>query len=174
MIQFSQLRYLPAPYAIIAGTTYWKFYLDSQRFRFPHSESTTCEHALDDIGTYFAVCNSVRADWGNETRCICRRGQDRNSPGVERLVRGSHVKAVSKKALWNWFIASISVKNRKKFELDEWKEWLAVVPASDNIRLQFSLDDVQSIEDVFIQECELGTTISHTFQKELNSIRATQ
>lgn len=158
---------------------YWKFYLDSQRFRFPtlRINKFNANAALEDIGAYFAVCNSVRADWETKRDALAEEAKIETARRVERLVRGSHVKAVSKKALWNWFIASISVKNRKKFELDEWKEWLSDSSklwfASDNVRLQFSLDDVQSIEDVFIQECELGTTISHTFQKELNSIRAT-
>lgn len=158
---------------------YWKFYLDSQRFRFPtlRINKLNANIALEDIGAYFAVCNSVRADWETKRDALAEEAKIETARRVERLVRGSHVKAVSRKALWNWFIASISVKNKKKFELDEWKEWLADSSklwfASDNIRLQFSLDDVQSIEDVFIQECELGTTISHTFQKELNSIRAT-
>ena len=158
---------------------YWKFYLDSQRFRFPtlRINKLNANTALDDIGAYFAVCNSVRADWETKRDALAEEAKIETARRVERLVRGSHVKAVSKKALWNWFIASISVKNKKKFELDEWKEWLADSSklwfASDNIRLQFSFDDVQSIEDVFIQECELGTTISHTFQKELNAIRKT-
>lgn len=158
---------------------YWKFYLDSKRFRFPtlRINKLNANVALEDIGAYFAVCNSVRADWESKRDTLAEEAKLETARRVERLVRGSHVKAVSRKALWNWFIASIMAKNKRKFELDEWKEWLADSSklwfASDNVRLQFSLDDVQAIEDVFIQECELGTTISHTFQKELNSIRAT-
>lgn len=157
---------------------YWKFYLDSKRFRFPtlRINKLNANTALEDIGAYFAVCNSVRADWESKRENLAaEETKIETARRVERLVRGSHVRAVSKKALWNWFIASIMAKNKKKFELDEWKEWLEDSSklwfASESARLQFSADDLQSIEDVFIQECELGTTISHTFQKELNAIR---
>lgn len=157
---------------------YWKFYLDSKRFRFPtlRINKLNANTALEDIGAYFAVCNSVRADWETKRENLAaEETKIETARRVERLVRGSHVRAVSKKALWNWFIASIMAKNKRKFELDEWKEWLEDSSklwfASESARLQFSVDDLQSIEDVFIQECELGTTISHTFQKELNAIR---
>jgi hypothetical protein len=94
---------------------------------------------------------------------------------AEKAVRGSHVRAVSKKALWNWFLSSLLSSNSKKYSLPEWMEWKEESAklwfASENQQLQYSVDDVNSIEEVFITECTLGTTVSHAFNTEINKIR---
>jgi hypothetical protein len=156
---------------------YWYNYLDSKRFRFPTLRINKLNHnsALHDIGAYFDICDSVRHDWETSRDAKLEDVKLEAARRAEKAVRGSHVRAVSKKALWNWFLSSIASGNSKKYELPEWREWkedsAKLWFASENQQLQYSLDDVDAIEEVFILECTLGTTVSHAFTNELNKIR---
>lgn len=156
---------------------YWQHYLESQRFRFPTLRITTFNHntALADIGAYFSVCDSARSDWESSKDAKQEEANIEAARRAEKSVRGSHIRAVSKKALWNWFLSSMKVTNSKKYDLPEWKEWREDSEklwfGSENQQLSFSLDDVESIEDVFITTCELGSSVSNAFKTELNKIR---
>ncbi len=76
--------------------------------------------------------------------------------------------------LWNWFLASLGASNSKKYALPEWQEWkddsAKLWFASENTQLQYSLDDVSAIEEVFLANCSLGTTVSNAFKRELSRI----
>lgn len=156
---------------------YWYNYLDSRRFKFPTLviNRTNGNSALHDIGVYFDVCDSVRHDWETSKEGKLEDAKLEAARRAEKSVAGSHVKAVSKKMLWNWFLASMSSNNSKKYSLPEWMEWKEDAAklwfASESAQLQFSLDDVDTIEEVFITECTLGLTVSHAFTRELSKIR---
>lgn len=156
---------------------YWYNYLDSQRFKFPtlRISKTNGNHALDDIGVYFDICDSVRKDWETSKDALLEDVKLEAARRAEKAVAGSHVRAVSKKQLWNWFLASLSSNNSKKYSHPEWLEWKEDAAklwfASENGQLSFSADDVDTIEEVFITECTLGTTVSHAFTRELSKIR---
>lgn len=157
---------------------YWYNYLDSKRFRFPtlRINRLNANGALADIGSYFDICDSVRHDWETSKEAKFEDAKLEAARRAEKAVRGSHVRAVSKKALWNWFLSSLQASNSKKYNLPEWQEWkedsAKLWFANENQQLQFSLDDVTAIEEVFILECTLGTTVSHAFTAELNKIRS--
>lgn len=157
---------------------YWYNYLDSKRFKFPtlRINRTNANAALHDIGTYFDICDSVRHDWETTKEAKFEDAKLEAARRAEKAVRGSHVKAISKKALWNWFLSSLSASNSKKYSLPEWMEWkedsAKLWLANENQQLQYSIDDVDAIEEVFILDCTLGTTVSHAFTQELAKIRS--
>lgn len=156
---------------------YWYNYLDSKRFKFPtlRINKLNGNRALQDIGVYFDICDSVRADWSRSKEAKFEDAKLEAARRAEKAVRGSHVRAVSKKALWNWFLSSMQNENSKKYALPEWVEWKEESAklwfASENQQLQYSCDDVNSIEEVFLTVCTLGTTVSHAFTTELTKIR---
>ncbi len=156
---------------------YWYNYLDSKRFRFPtlRINKLNSNSNLSDIAVYFDICNSVRFDWETSKEAKLEDAKLEAARRAEKAVAGSHVRAVSKKQLWNWFLASLSSNNSKKYSHPEWLEWKEDAAklwfASDSMQLQFSADDVDVIEEVFITECTLGTTVSHAFTRELSRIR---
>jgi hypothetical protein len=161
----------------ILELAYWYNYLDSKRFKFPTLRITKLNSntTLHDIAAYFDICDSVRHDWETSKEAKLEDAKLEAARRAEKAVRSSHVRAISKKALWNWFLSSMQAENSKKYMLEEWKEWkedsAKLWFASENQQLQYSIDDVNSIEDVFITVCTLGTTVSHAFNTELNKIR---
>ncbi len=156
---------------------YWYNYLDSRRFKFPTLRISKLNDnlQLDDIRTYFDICDSVRHDWETSKDARQEDAKLEAARRAEKAVAGSHVKAVSKKQLWNWFLASLQANNSKKYNHPEWMEWKEDAAklwfSSENQQLTFSPDDVDTIEEVFITECTLGTTVSHAFTRELSRIR---
>lgn len=156
---------------------YWYNYLDSKRFRFPtlRINKLNSNGTLNDIGTYFDICDSRRHDWETSKDARQEDAKLEAARKAEKAVRGSHVRAVSKKALWNWFLSSLASSNSKKYQLPEWQEWkddsAKLFFASENTQLQYTADDVDAIEEVFITECTIGTTVSHAFTQELAKIR---
>lgn len=157
---------------------YWFNFLDSKKFKFPtlRISKLNSNTALSDIGTYLDICESCKHDYEISKDAQAQEAKLEAAQRAEKAVRGSHVKAVSKKALWNWFMSSLAANNSKKYELPEWQEWKETSEklwfANENQQLQYALDDVDSIEEVFILECSLGTIVSHAFKSELQKIRS--
>lgn len=157
---------------------YWYNYLDSKRFRFPTLRINKLNQntALHDIGCYLDICDSVRKDWETSKDAKLEESKLEAARKAEKAVRGSHVRAISKKALWNWFLSNLSVANSKKYSLPEWLEWKEQSAklwfSSEHGQLAYSPDDVNNIEEVFIAECSLGTTVSHAFNAELTKIHS--
>lgn len=156
---------------------YWYNYLDSKRFRFPtlRINKLNLNTSLHDIHSYFDICDSVRHDWETSKDAKFEEAKLEAARRAEKAVRGTHIKAVSKKALWHWFLSSLQSSNSKKYTLPEWMEWKEESAklwfGSENQQLQYSPDDVDSIEEVFLSECTLGTGVSHAFTTELTKIR---
>jgi len=156
---------------------YWYNFLDSKRFKFPmlRISRVNANAALTDISAYLDICGSVRHDYETSKDGRAEEAKLESARKAELSVRRGHVRAVSKRALWNWFLSSMLDHNSKKYELQEWKEWkedsAKLWFASESTQLQYSLDDVESIEEVFLTSCTLGTTVSHAFKTELNRIR---
>jgi hypothetical protein len=156
---------------------YWYNYLDSKRFRFPtlRINKLNANLNLRDISAYLEVCESKKHDWETSKEAKFEDAKLLAAQKAEKAVRSSHVRAISKKALWNWFLSSLLASNSKKYSLPEWQEWKEDAArlwfANENGQLQFSSDDVNDIENVFLSECTIGTVISHAFASELEKIR---
>jgi len=157
---------------------YWQAFLDSKRFKFPtlRINKLNANSNLHDVGAYLSVCESVKHDYETSKDAKADEAKLEAARRAEKAVRGSHVRAVSKKALWNWFLSSMASHNSKKYSLPEWQEWKEESAklwfASESTQLQYSLDDVDAIEEVFITTCTLGTTVSHAFTQELARVRS--
>jgi hypothetical protein len=156
---------------------YWQNFLDSARFKFPtlRINKLNANTNLSDIGTYLDICESVKHDYETNKQSQFEEAKLEAARRAEKSVRSGHIKAVSKKALWNWFLSSIAEGNSKKYSLPEWVEWkeqsAKLWLANESQQLQFSLEDVDTIEEVFYAECSLGTSVSNHFKQELNKIR---
>lgn len=158
---------------------YWHNVLDSSRFKFPTLKITKLNnnYTLRDIAAYLAICESKKKDWESSKEAKLEEEKTEMARRAEKAVAGSHIRAVSKKHLWNWFIASIADSNGRKYQLPEWQEWKTDSEklwfASDTTILShYSLDDIQSIEEVYYCDCEIGSAVSHAFTKELERIKA--
>jgi hypothetical protein len=156
---------------------YWHNFLDSKKFAFPTLRITKHNNNSDlgHIFEYLDVCNERKEAYEEDMDDILEDAKLEAAKRAEKAVRSSHIRAVSKKALWNWFVASLAERNSKKYQLAEWVEWKEtsnkLFLASESAQLQYSVDDVNSIEDVFLAECSLGSATSHAFRTELEKIR---
>jgi hypothetical protein len=156
---------------------YWYNFLESRRFKFPtlRINKINANSNLRDIAAYLDVCESVKHDYETNKDTAKEEAKLEAARRAEKAVRNSHVRPISKKMLWNWFLSSMADSNSKKYTLPEWQEWkedsAKLWLASESTQLQFSLEDVDSIEDVFLEVCSLGTSVSNAFKVELGKIR---
>lgn len=156
---------------------YWFNFLDSKRFKFPvlRINKTNANEKLEDISTYLDICGSVRNDYETNKNTAAEEERLETARRAEKMVRSGHVRAISKKMLWNWFVSSLAESNSKKYSLPEWEDWkqdsLKLWLASESVQLQYELEDVDSVEEVFLLECALGTSVSNAFKTELHKIR---
>jgi hypothetical protein len=156
---------------------YWYNFLDSKRFKFPtlRINKINSNANLKDIGTYLDVCESVKHDYETNKNTAREEAKLEAARRAEKAVRNSHVRPISKKMLWNWFLSSMADSNSKKYTLPEWQEWkedsAKLWLASESSQLQYALEDVDTIEEVFLEVCSLGTSVSNAFKVELGKIR---
>ncbi len=156
---------------------YWYNFLESKRFKFPtlRINKINANANLADIGAYLDICESVKHDYETNKDTQREEAKLEAARRAEKAVRSGHVRTVSKKMLWNWFLSSLADSNSKKYSLPEWQEWkedsAKLWLASESTQLQYSLEDVESIEETFLLECSLGTSVSNAFKQELDKIR---
>lgn len=156
---------------------YWQNYLESKRFRFPtlRVSRANSNTFLGNVSDYLNICESVKKDWESSKDALAEEAQVEAARRAEKSVRSSHVRAVSKRALWNWFLSCLLASNKKRYTLPEWEEWKTdahkLFFATENNQLSYTTDDVDDIIDVAMGECPIGNVISHAFFGELNKIR---
>lgn len=156
---------------------YWQNYLESKRFRFPtlRISRANSNTSLGNVSDYLSVCESVKKDWESSKDALAEEAQVEAARRAEKSVRASHVRAVSKRALWNWFLSCLLASNKKRFTLPEWEEWKTdagkLFFASEHAQTLYKTDDVDDIVEVALGECPQGNIISHAFFGELNKIR---
>lgn len=156
---------------------YWRLYLDSKRFKFPPYRITRFNNnfTLEDIHAYLDVCYSKRVDWETSKDAQLEDAKLEIARKMEKAVAASHVRAVPRKGLWNWFVTHLVGEHGKRYEQDDNKKWLEETKemflASESKQLRYTVDDCNELEELFLSCCPIGNVISHTFQNELNKIR---
>lgn len=153
----------------LIALSYWRAYLDSERFRFPAIRISRFERGIE-LRPYLELCWQRKKEYENGVK---DRGEKELAAIAERALINirdalSGMRPLSTKILWRWFEQNMPERYQKDLVGWMWE----LFSASEKTVNEFTLRDVDLFEEIFLTECPTGSSISHAFLEVLRSKRA--
>lgn len=154
----------------LLALSYWKNYLESERFRFPSLRISRLEPQIN-LGPYLQTCWQVKKAY--ETK-VNERIELEKLQSAERALRTLRDDLAGKsprsaKALWRWFLANLP--SRYEADTEGWMSTIFFNKDSDKLQANFTMADIDLFEQIFLAECPTGSSISHAFLQILRERR---
>lgn len=159
---------IAAHWPSLIAISYWKAYLDSARFRFPHVHISMLEREFE-LGAYLQTCWAVKKSYESTVseRVEVERLRAAESATIALREEIAGVRPASAKYVWRWFLTHLP----KRYEADS-EGWMRTIffAKGEDIR-NFTMADIDLFEEIFLCECPTGSSISHAFSETLASKR---
>lgn len=145
--------------------SYWKNYLESQRFRFPAVRISRFNKGIDLYG-YIQDCWLVKKEYESRVREAVEREKLESAEKALKILRDDLAGKAprSKKILWRWFCAHLPAKYSK--DLESWM-WELFDAETEQEVSEFTIADIDLFEQIVLAEVELGSAVSHAFLERL-------
>lgn len=152
----------------VLALAYWRYTLDSQRFKFPEYHISQENDNLDfkNIQNYLELCFLAKDSYA--TRIDDLREAARNKAAEEALKALSRewVTPVSNKVLWQWVRSQLSAELQCEAE-----GWLGTIfLGKSSTIIDFDEDEIELFEEIVISACEAGTGIMQAVRDRIAKI----
>lgn len=148
----------------------WKFFLESQRFKFPEYKVSKINGNADFkyVKDYLDVCFDVRRDYAKKVRDAIEEEKVRSTEKAIVALHGTWIKPAGKKMLWQWVRAHLP----EKYQADA-EGWLGTLfLGGSSAIIDFDQEDIQLAEEIIISNCPAGTGVLFAVRKRLDAILA--
>lgn len=170
-----QERPVLPPLAIVQSTlnqalslAYWKYHLDSPRFRFPQysicNNNTNLE--LENIREYLDLCFQCKEDYETKVNNIAEEAKLRAAQAAMEALTREWIAPVSRKVLWAWVKHYLP----SRYDADKvgWMHTLFL--GGGNAILEFQEEDIEMMEHIIIGECPQGTGVMKAVRERIDQI----
>lgn len=150
----------------------WKHNTNSERIKFPalhvwRGASKEDEYSLfGNVPTWLDVVEVVKEEYENVAKTRMKEARRKAHDLAMKNIRKAMYSDVSLRRLWGWFSAQVPqiiLENNADLEQLFFTEEMRIHVWSE--------EDILAIEDLFLKYCELGNSVSHEFQKQINVLR---
>lgn len=148
---------------------YWHWKLDSQRFSFPEFKvnKANANHKFDNVTYYLDACFDIKKSYESKIEELEEAEKARTAEAALKALRNSWIVPVSKRALWNWVRAHLSVEHSADAE-----GWMGTIfLGSDRTVLDFDLDEVELMEQFILWDCPAGTGVLAAVRERIKDIK---
>lgn len=152
----------------LISISYWKAYLDSNRFKFPSLRISKMERCIDLRG-FLDACWDKKKSYETEVNEI---EEEAKLAALDKLVirindEVGGKRPLAPKLLWNWFCNNVSAKYTA--DTEGWMKTIFFAKADDLQR--FTVADIELFEEIFLSEMEAGSVVSNAFMNVLRTKR---
>ena len=157
----------------LMAISYWKAYLDSERFKFPQLRISKLEKDVD-LKHFLQICWQRKKEYENKinTLTIEQAERDKLALAESSMVKQRDAVAgkrpLSIKLLWRWFEQNMPKRYAKDMDVPTGWMWEIFTADSKSI-LEYTVRDVEMFEEIVVSECPTGSTISHAFLEIIRS-----
>ncbi len=150
----------------LISLSYWKAFLDSQRFSFPSVRISKLEKGID-LHSYLLSCWNAKKAYETTIREITEEAQADAAEAAMAAIRDELAgkRPASQKMLWRWFIANIP--SRYQADTEGWMQ--TIFFAKDMTALSFTKADLELYEQIVVSDCPIGSTVSNAFLAVIRS-----
>lgn len=154
----------------ILSLSYWKNYLESQRFKFPAIRISKLEPEVD-LTTYLQLCWQVKKEYETKVNERIEREKLESAEKALKVLRDDLAGKTprSLKLLWRWYISHLPA--RYEADSEGWMHTIFFSKDADNLQNKFTIADIDLYEQIFLCECPTGSSLSHAFLDILRSKR---
>jgi hypothetical protein len=149
----------------------WKFWLESQRFKFPVLSLSKLNDNLDfkGVGDYLDVCYSIRTDYEQGVTEAKEEAKLRETERALEALNNTWITPVSRKILWRWIKSHLPDKYSPDAE-----GWLQTLFLGGKVTiLSFEKEDIQLSEEIIVSSMPHGTGIGRAVRSRLEEISST-
>lgn len=167
------------PLRVVQGTmnklfalAYWKYYLESKRFRFPtyHLSRVNSNLEFQDIGHYLDLCFDVRRDYETKVHEAVELEKIRQAERALVALNSSWITPVGKKTLWTWVKAHL----KDTQYANDCEGWLSTLFLGGSAAIvDFDEEDIELAEEIIVSNCPAGTGVMHAVRQRLDVVRRT-
>lgn len=149
----------------------WKNDQTSERLQFPRLhvwKGAVHEDATNPFATvpaWISACESVRDDWQNVVRESQKRAKGAAQALAMRNIRRAMYADISLRRLWNWVTTQVP-----QSVLDSNSDLQQLFFCEENQINVWTVEDIEALEDLVIQYCELGNSVSHEVMKRTKQL----
>jgi len=146
--------------------SYWKNYLESNRFKFPDLRISKNNKGIDLHG-YIQDCWKVKKEYETKVRDNLEAEKIRSAEIALKGIRDDVVAKTpkSKKLLWRWFLAHIPARYER--DTAGWM-WELFDAETEQEISEFTMADIDLFEEIFLCEVPTGSSISAAFLDRLS------
>lgn len=173
----------------LLGLAYWYAQAQSPKFNFPklNIARINSNTELADIGAYLTICQQQKDMWleAEQQRAVAAVMDEPLADGAyanaairanrsANLVAAGFRKHASRQTLWNWLMAAIQAESASayaKFATQDKAYFQEMFFAPKSKWKNYTLDEVESLEDVLLRFGPLGSVAFGAFRAELTAMQ---
>lgn len=148
--------------------SYWKYYLESNRFRFPTYHICKINENLDfaGISDYLDLCFQVKNDYETKLNDIQEKDKAEAADRALKALADSWITPVSRKILWAWTKSQLPAI----YDADKvgWMNTLFL--GGGNAIIEFAEEDIELLEEIITSHCPPGTGIMGAVRDRIAAI----
>jgi hypothetical protein len=147
---------------------YWKYTLDSARFRFPeyHISEMNRNLELNNITDYLEDCFAVREAYSKKMDDLAEIARNKAAEAALQALSREWVTPVSKKVLWNWVKSQLG----SNYEADT-QGWLSTLFLGGSAAIvDFEEEDLELFEEIITSSCPNGTGIMKAVRERVAKV----
>jgi len=148
---------------------YWKWKLESQRFKFPtlHISKYNTNADFSTMHDYFATCFDVRKAYETNVREAVELEKLKTAEKALLALNNTWVTPASRRTLWAWVRAHLPEKYHPDAE-----GWLSTLfLGGSNAIVDFDEEDIKLAEEIIVSSCPAGTGVMFAVRKRLDDIK---
>lgn len=146
----------------------WKFYLESQRFRFPtfHISKINTNQSFENVGAYIQTCFDVRRDYETKKHDAIEKAKIKAAADAAQALASNWVTPISNRILWAWVQANLP----EKWQPDAMGWMGTIFMGKKTAIIGFDKDEIELMEEIIVAECPSGTGVMHAVRTRLDQI----
>lgn len=147
---------------------YWKYHLDSQRFKFPEFRINQLNHnnRFENITFYLDACFSAKEAYETDVNEKEEAAKIRAAERALNKLKSSWLTPPSRRVLWTWIRAHLP----KKYEADA-EGWMSTLfLGNDKTILDYDASETELMQEILESEMPVGTGILHAVRERCKYI----
>lgn len=152
----------------VLALAYWKYYLESHRFKFPQYRICVGNGntAFENINDYLDLCFECKDSYETKINEIEEESKARAARAAMEALTREWVSPVSRKVLWAWVRHYLP----ERYAADKvgWMNTLFL--GGGNAIIEFQEEDIQMLEDIIVGECPVGTGVMKAVRDRIKQI----
>lgn len=160
-----------ANFKAVFSLAFWKFALESERFKFPTYKVSKRNNNLDfrNIKDYLDICFIIKEEYASTVRQRDEAAKIARAERAEKKLRSSWVSPISNRELWSWVQSQLA---GTKYENDA-AGWMATIflAKTDKAITQFDKDEITLFDEIIQSECISDNGMMFAVRNRIDEIK---